>query len=97
MRPPPPTAAPACLPVLVTLLLLAAVIVTMALWRGVGGRAAVGVSALVALLSLVGVLLQFVPSLSQQSGVVLAVVVPVHVAFAFALQRSRARSAGAPR
>jgi hypothetical protein len=60
-------------------------------------RAAVGVSVLVALLSLVGLLLQLVPSWSQQSGVVLAVVVPVHVAFAVALQRRRARSAGAPR
>jgi hypothetical protein len=77
------------------LMLLAAVIVTMALWRGVWVRAAVGVSALIALLSLVGLLLQLVPSLSQQSGVVLAVVVPVHVAFALAVQRFRARSAGA--
>jgi hypothetical protein len=79
------------------LMLLAAVIITVALWRGVWVRAAVGVSALVALLSLVGLLLQLVPSWSQQSGVVLAVVVPVHVAFAVALQRRRARSAGAPR
>ena len=79
------------------LMLLAAVIITVALWRGVWVRAAVGVSALVALLSLVGMLLQLVPSWSQQSGVVLAVVVPVHVAFAVALQRRRARSAEARR
>ena len=79
------------------LMLLAAVIVTVALWRGVWVRAAVGVSALIALLSLVGLLLPLVPSFSQQSGVVLAVVVPVHVAFALALQRVRARSAGAAR
>ena len=79
------------------LMLLAAVIVTMALWRGVWVRAAVGVSALIALLSLVGLLLPLVPSLSQQSGVVLAVVVPVHVAFALALQRVRTRSAGTAR
>ncbi len=79
------------------LMLLAAVIVTIALWRGVWLRAAVGISALVALLSLVGLLLQLVPSWSQQSGVVLAFVVPVHVAFAIALQRRRARSAGALR
>ena len=79
------------------LMLLAAVIVTIALWRGVWLRAAAGISALVALLSLAGLLLQLVPSWSQQSGVVLAVVVPVHVAFAVALQRRRARSAGAVR
>jgi hypothetical protein len=79
------------------LMLLAAVVITVALWRGVWVRAAVSVSAVVALLSLVGLLLQLVPSWSQQSGVVLAVVVPVHVAFAVALQRRRVRSAGAPR
>jgi hypothetical protein len=81
------------------LMLFAAVVITMALWRGVQTRAALGVSALVALLSVVGLLLQLVSSWSQQSGVVLAVVVPVHVAFAMAVLRLRthARSAGTPR
>jgi len=69
------------------LMLVAAVVVTMALWRGVRGRAAVGVSALVALLSVVGLVLQLVPALSQQSGVVVAVIVPVHMAFAIAMLR----------
>lgn len=80
------------------LMLFAAAVITMALWRGVRTRAAVGVSALVALLSVVGLLLQLVPALYQQSGVVLAVVVPVHMAFAIAMLRlrTRARSAGAP-
>ena len=81
------------------LMLLSAVVITMALWRGVPARAAIGVSALVALLSVVGLMLQLVPSLSQQSGVVLAVVVPVHVAFAVAVLRlrSRARPVGVAR
>ncbi len=69
------------------LMFVAAVVVTLALWRGVRRRAAVGVSALVALLSVVGLALQLVPSLSQQSGVVLAVIVPVHLAFAIAMLR----------
>jgi hypothetical protein len=73
------------------LMLLAAVLITTAAWRGMRSRAAVGVSALVAVLSVAGLLLQLVPSLSQQSGVVLAVVVPVHVAFAVAVRRLRAR------
>ncbi|WP_373060863.1 DUF4105 domain-containing protein [Gemmatimonas sp.] len=69
------------------LMFVAAVVVTMALWRGVRRRVAVGVSALVALLSVVGLALQLVPSLYQQSGVVLAVIVPVHLAFAMAMLR----------
>jgi len=69
------------------LMLLAAVVVTIALWRGTRSRSANGVSALVALLSVVGLLLQLVPSLHQQSGVVLAVIVPVHLAFALAMLR----------
>ena len=74
------------------LMLLAAMVVTMACWRGTRSRAAVGLSSLVALLSLAGAALQLVPSLHQQSGVVLAVVVPVHVAFAVAMQRRRTPS-----
>ncbi len=81
------------------LMLVAAVIVTIALGRGIRRRAAVGVSVVIALLSVVGLALQLVPSLYQQSGVVLAVIVPVHVAFAIAMLRlpsqlpSRAASA----
>lgn len=74
------------------LMLVAAVVVTMALWRGTRRRAAVGVSALVALLSVVGLVLQLMPSLYQQNGVVLAVVVPVHLAFTIALLRLPPRS-----
>ena len=69
------------------LMLIAAVVITMASWRGARSRAALGVSVLIAVLSLVGLLLQLVPSLHQQSGVVLAVVVPVQVAFAVAMWR----------
>lgn len=74
------------------LMLVAAVVVTMALWRGTRRRAAVGVSALVALLSVVGLILPLMPSLYQQNGVVLAVVVPVHLAFTIALLRLPPRS-----
>ncbi len=74
------------------LMLVVAVVVTMALWRGTRGRAAVGVSALVALLSVVGLVLPLMPSLYQQNGVVLAVVVPVHLAFTIALLRLPPRS-----
>ena len=74
------------------LMLVAAVVVTMALWRGTRRRAAVGVSALVALLSVVGLVLPLMPSLYQQNGVVLAVVVPVHLAFTIALLRLPPRS-----
>ena len=71
------------------LMLLAAVVVTVALWRRTRTGAAAGVAALVALLSVVGLTLQLVPVLSQESGVVLAVVVPVQVAFAVAVLRLR--------
>lgn len=74
------------------LMLVAAVVVTMALWRGTRRQSAVGVSALVALLSVVGLVLQLMPSLYQQNGVVLAVVVPVHLAFTIALLRLPPRS-----
>ncbi len=69
------------------LMFAAAVIVTSALWRGVRSRAATGIATLVALLSLVGLALQLVPALYQHSGVVLAVIVPVHLAFAIAMIR----------
>ena len=69
------------------LLLVAAVAVPLALWRGVRSRASVGVSTTVAALALAGWLLQLVPSLDQQSGVVLAVTLPVHVALAVAIRR----------
>jgi hypothetical protein len=78
------------------LLLVAAIVVPMAFWRGIASRAARGVSTLIALLALCGVAIQLVPSLAQSSGVVLAVVVPVHVAIALALWRlDHARPAAA--
>jgi hypothetical protein len=70
-------------------LLFAAVIVPVALWRRTPFRAAVGLSTLVAALTGCGLLAQLVPSWAQSSGVVLAVVVPVHVAVALALWRLR--------
>ncbi len=69
------------------LLLVAAWPVSRALWHGTRSRVAFGLSAVVALLSLTGVVLQFVPSLTQSSGVVLAVMVPVHIALALAMWR----------
>ncbi|HYW31175.1 MAG TPA: DUF4105 domain-containing protein [Gemmatimonas sp.] len=69
------------------LLLVAAFAVPIALIRHRRTRAAMGVSATVALLSVIGLLLQLVPALSQRSGVVLAVTVPVHVALAVAVWR----------
>ncbi|MEO7521060.1 MAG: DUF4105 domain-containing protein [Gemmatimonas sp.] len=69
------------------LLLVASVAVPIALVRHARTRAALGVSAAIAALSLVGVLLQVIPALAQRSGVVLAVTVPVHVALAVAVWR----------
>lgn len=77
------------------LLLVAAVVVPLALARREPSRAALGISAVIALLSLCGVLAQLVPAWAQSSGVVLATVVPVHVAIAVAvwrLERSTMRS-----
>ncbi len=68
--------------VLQPLLLVAAVVVPLAFWRARRSRAAVGLSTVIALSSLVAVMLQLVPSWAQHSGVVLAAVVPVHVAIA---------------
>jgi hypothetical protein len=47
-----------------------------------------------ALFSVFGALLQFLPAYKQHSGVVLAVMVPIHVALAFAVLRM---SVGAPK
>lgn len=69
------------------LMLVAAWPVAIALVRNVRGRTAMGISLVLALLSLAGVVLQLVPSLAQSSGVVLAVTVPVHVALAIAMWR----------
>ncbi len=69
------------------LLLLAALVVPFAFLRGVRTRTAAGVSTIIAVLSLCAVVLQLVPSWSQESGVVLAVVVPVHVAISLAVWR----------
>jgi hypothetical protein len=44
-----------------------------------------------AVLAAAGVFLQGVPSWSQQSGVVMAITVPVHVAFALAMRRVGSR------
>jgi len=69
------------------LLLVAAVAVPVALMRHARTRVAIGVSSTIAALSVVGVLMQLVPVLSQRSGVILAVTVPVHVALAIAMWR----------
>jgi hypothetical protein len=67
--------------------LIAAVVVPLALWRTRPTRTAVGVSMAIAVLSLAAVVLQFIPALRQRNGLVLAVMVPVHVALAFAVYR----------
>jgi hypothetical protein len=77
------------------LLLLAAIMVPLAFLRGVRSRPAIGVSTVIALMSLCGVALQLVPGWAQHSGVVLAVVVPVHIAIA--LGTWRLRPGGRPR
>jgi hypothetical protein len=69
------------------LLLVAAVAVPVALMRHARNRVAIGASTTIAALSLVGVLLQLIPALSQESGVILAITVPVHVALAIAVWR----------
>ena len=79
------------------LLLVAAVAVPIALWRSHGTRTARNVSSVIALLSLMAVIVQLVPALRQSNGVVLAMVVPVHIAFAIAMMRlpNQRRSASA--
>lgn len=69
------------------LMLVATWPVAVALMRNVRGRTAMGMSAVLALLSFAGVVLQLIPSLAQSNGVVLAVTVPVHVALAIAVWR----------
>lgn len=69
------------------LLLVAAVVVPLAFARHRPSRSAVGVSVSIAVLSLCGALVQLVPSLAQTSGVVLATVIPVHVAIAIGTWR----------
>ena len=69
------------------MLAVAMVVVPLALVRGRRSNAAVGITALLAVLAAAGVFLQGVPSWSQQSGVVMAITVPVHVAFALAMRR----------
>ena len=69
------------------LLLVAAIVVPVAFVRHQRSSVAIGVSGIIALLSCVAALIQLVPSWSQHSGVVLAVVVPVHVAMAVAVWR----------
>ena len=69
------------------LLLVAAVAVPVALMRHARTRVAMGVSTTIAGLSIAGVLLQLIPALSQRSGIIVAVTVPVHVALAIAVWR----------
>ena len=69
------------------LMLVATWPVAVAVVRNVRGRTAMGISAVLALLSIAGVVLQLIPSLAQSNGVVLAVTVPVHVALAIAMWR----------
>ena len=69
------------------LMLVATWPVAVALARKVRGRTAMGISAVLALLSLAGVVLQLIPSLAQSNGVIIAVTVPVHVALAIAMWR----------
>jgi cytochrome b561 len=73
------------------MLAVAMVVVPLALVRGRRSNAAVGITALLAVLAAAGVLLQAVPSWHQQSGVVMAITVPVHVAFALAMRRVGSR------
>ena len=80
-------------------LLVGAIVVPFALARRSDSRFARTVALAIAALALVGMLLQLVPALSQHSGVVIAVILPVHVAIAIALIRSATsghhRAAGA--
>lgn len=69
------------------LMLVATWPVAVAVVRNVRGRTAMGISAVLALLALAGVILQLIPSVAQSNGVVLAVTVPVHVALAIAMWR----------
>ena len=67
--------------------LIAAVVVPLALWRTHRTRTAAGVSTAIAVLSIAAVVLQLLPAFRQRNGLVLAVMVPVHIALAFAVYR----------
>jgi len=69
------------------LLVVAAWPVAAAFMRRHRGRTALGIATVIAVLSVCGALLQLLPSMAQESGVVLAVTVPVHVALAIAMWR----------
>ena len=81
------------------LLLFAAVVIPISLSRRQASRNARILSVLILAFSFLGLLLQFIPSLSQRSGVVIAVILPVNVAIAIAISRlstaDRPRSSGA--
>ena len=74
------------------LLLVAAFVVPLALLRHARTRVSSGLSATIAAVAVLGVVVQLVPSLAQRHGVVLAVTVPVHLALATAVWRLRARA-----
>ena len=69
------------------LLLFAAVVVPWAIARRTASRAALGLSTVIAVMSLCAVVVQLVPAWAQSNGVVLATVVPVHIAIAIAVWR----------
>ncbi len=69
------------------LMLIALWPVTASLARRRYTRTALGLTSVLALLSVVGVVLQLIPSFAQGSSVVLAVTVPIHLALALALWR----------
>ncbi len=69
------------------ILLFAALFVPVALARREATNSARALVAVTALFSVFGAVLQFVPMLSQRSGLVMAVAVPVHLAIAFAVLR----------
>ena len=73
------------------LLLLAAFTVPMSFADRARGRVSAGAVVLISLLSLMGLILQFIPALHQSNGVVLAVTIPVHLAFAIAVLRQEPR------
>lgn len=69
------------------LILVAAILVPVSFLRGRRSTAANGISMVVAGLSVCGLVLQLMPAFRQGSGVIFALVVPVHVAIAFAVSR----------
>jgi hypothetical protein len=69
------------------LILLAAPFVALAFMRGKRTNTAFGFSVIIAVLAVLGLIFQFIPAWSQGSGVIFAIVVPVHVAIAFAVSR----------